>query len=351
MVHLLGLRLQNFMSQNAFTYEPSKPFQLERGGVIPKLQIVYHTFGTLNADKSNVVWVFHALTANSDALDWWKGLFETTSAINPKKHFIVCANILGSPYGTTSPMSIDPETNQAYHSTFPFITIRDMVEAHKLLRDHLGVEKIAIGLGGSMGGFQTFEWAVQEPDTFGQLILVATAPKESPWRVSVHAAQRLAIEADPTWKNNDPEAGAAGVAASRAIGMLSYRNHEIFEKTQNDEESKFDDFKADSYIRYQGTKLANRGFSGFLLWNLTKALDSHDLSRGRGTLIEVLESIRLPVLQIGITSDLLFPIEEQRKVADHLANVQYKEIESLFGHDGFLTETEKINQLIEEFIS
>ncbi|UXX81257.1 homoserine O-acetyltransferase [Reichenbachiella carrageenanivorans] len=339
------------MSQKAFTYEHSEPFQLERGGVLPKLEIAYHTFGQLNADKSNVVWVFHALTANSDALDWWKGLFDQNSAINPEKYFIVCANILGSPYGTSSPMSTDPVTGKPYHSTFPLITIRDMVEAHKLLRDHLGIEKIAIGLGGSMGGFQTYEWAVQESAFFEKLILVATAPKESPWRISVHAAQRLAIEADPTWKDDSREAGAAGVAASRAIGMLSYRNHEIFEKTQSDAESKVDDFRADSYIRYQGNKLANRGFSGFLLWNLTKALDSHDLSRDRGTLNEVLEGIRIPVLQVGIISDLLFPIEEQRKVADHLANVTYKEIESLFGHDGFLTETKQINQLIAEFLA
>ena len=338
------------MNQKANIYVHDKPFHLERGGVLSKLEIAYHTFGKLNEDKNNVVWVFHALTANSEALDWWAGLFTNDSAINPQKHFIVCANILGSPYGTTSPMSIDPNTGKAYHSTFPLITIGDMVKAHQLLRDHLGIEKISIGLGGSMGGFQTYEWAVQEPDTFEKLILVATAPKESPWRISVHAAQRLAIEADSTWKDHDPEAGAAGVAASRAIGMLSYRNHEIFEKTQNDEESKFDDFKADSYIRYQGTKLANRGFSGFLLWNLTKALDSHDLSRGRGTLIEVLEGIRMPILQIAISSDILFPIQEQRRVADHLANVNYHEIESLFGHDGFLTETEKINFLIEKFI-
>lgn len=339
------------MRKKALTYQHNAPFELERGDVLAQLEIAYHTYGKLNADKSNVVWVFHALTANSEAIDWWDGLFENDSVINLEKHFIVCANILGSPYGTTSPLSVNPETGKPYFSSFPRITIRDMVEAHKLLRDHLGIEKIAIGLGGSMGGFQTYEWAVQDPEIFERLILVATAPKESPWRISVHAAQRLAIEADPSWKNNDPEAGAAGVAASRAIGMLSYRNHEIFEQTQSDEEAKVDDFKADSYIRYQGSKLANRGFSGYLLWNLTKALDSHDLSRGRGTLIEVLEGIRIPVLQIGITSDLLFPIREQRNIADHLYNVHYHEIESFYGHDGFLTETEKINQLIEGFLS
>lgn len=332
-------------------YQHHESFELERGGVLPHLEIAYHTYGKLNADKSNVVWVFHALTANSEATDWWKGLFQSGSAINPDKHFLVCANILGSPYGTTCPLSINPDTGKPYYSKFPLITIRDMVSAHMLLKDHLGIEKIAIGLGGSMGGFQTFEWAVQEPEVFENLILIGTAPKESPWRISVHAAQRLAIEADPTWRDDDPQAGAAGVAASRAIGMLSYRNHEIFEKTQHDNESKLDDFNADSYIRYQGSKLANRGFNGYLLWNLTKALDSHDLSRGRGTLNEVLEGIRIPILQIGITSDLLFPIKEQRRIADHLYNVHYHEIESLYGHDGFLTETEKINELIDGFLN
>lgn len=339
------------MTEKPQLYRHDAPFQLERGGVLPELEIAYHTYGKLNADKSNVVWVFHALTANSEATDWWEGLFEVDSAINADKHFIVCANILGSPYGTTSPLSVNPETGKPYYSSFPLITIRDMVAAHMLLRNHLGIQKIAIGLGGSMGGFQTFEWAVEEPDVFDKLILIGSAPKESPWRISVHAAQRLAIEADPTWKDDHQDAGQAGVAASRAIGMLSYRNHEIFEKTQGDNESRLDDFKADSYIRYQGAKLANRGFNGFLLWNLTKALDSHDLSRGRGTLNEVLEGIRIPILQIGITSDLLFPIKEQRRIADHLYKVHYHEIESLYGHDGFLTETEKINQLIDKFLS
>ncbi len=339
------------MGQKASIYSYHKPFRLERGAVLPELEIAYHTFGEMNANKGNVVWVFHALTANSEATDWWGGLFGKNAAINPDKYFMVCANILGSPYGTTGPLSADPYTGRPYYSSFPMITIRDMVGAHKLLRDHLGIGKIAIGLGGSMGGFQAFEWAVQEPWAFGKLILVATAPKESPWRISVHAAQRLAIEADPTWKDNSRGAGAAGVSASRAIGMLSYRNSQIFEKTQCDEGPKVDNFKADSYIRYQGAKLANRGFNGFLLWNLTKALDSHDLGRGRGALIEVLEGIRVPVLQIGITSDLLFPAEEQRKVADRLCNVRYHEIGSLYGHDGFLIETERINKLIDGFLA
>ncbi|WP_245907014.1 homoserine O-acetyltransferase family protein [Reichenbachiella versicolor] len=332
-------------------FKSQSPFALERGGELAELEVAYHTYGELNSDKSNVVWVFHALTANSECMDWWEGLFTSHSAINPKKHFIVCANILGSPYGTSSPLTINSTTGKPYFTDFPLITIRDMVEAHKLLRDHLDIERIAIGLGGSMGGFQTYEWAVQEPNTFEKIILIGTAPKESPWRISIHATQRLAIEADPTWRDHKVDAGSAGVATSRAIGMLSYRNHDIFGKTQSDDNEKLDDFNADSYIRYQGQKLVKRNFQGYVLWNLTKALDSHNVGRGRGGIEEAFKNLKSQVLQIAITTDLLFPIEEQRTFKDWIPNMRYEEVDSFYGHDGFLTETEKLNSIIEDFIS
>lgn len=338
------------MIPNTHIFRAESPLKLERGGELTELEIAYHTYGQLNEQKDNVVWVFHALTANSDCLDWWKGLFEKDSAINPEKHFIVCANILGSPYGTTSPLSNNPKSGNPYYTSFPTITIRDMVEVHKRLRDHLGIGKIAIGLGGSMGGFQTYEWAVQEPDAFERLILVGTAPKESPWRIAIHASQRMAIEADPTWRDADHHAGAKGVATSRAIGMLSYRNHLIFEKTQSDNEEKLDEFRADSYMRYQGDKLVKRDFQGFLLWNLTKALDSHDIGRGRGGVEKVLAALKPEVLQIGINSDLLFPIDEQERIQAMVPKMTFRAIDSLYGHDGFLTETGQIDQLISEFL-
>lgn len=337
------------MTTTAKIFRSEYPFHLERGGVLPILEVAYQTFGELNAAKDNVVWVFHALTANADPTDWWAELLQN-GTISPKTHFIICANILGSPYGSSSPVSINPATEKPYYADFPRVTISDMVKAHQLLRDHLGIEKITIGLGGSMGGFQTFEWAAQEPDAFEQLILVASAPKESPWRIAIHATQRMAIESDPTWKDPDVNAGEKGVAASRAIGMLSYRNALIFEKTQGEEVEKVDNFKADSYMQYQGKKLAGRGFNGYLLWNLTKALDSHDIGRERGGLSKILNSLKMPILQIAITSDILFPIEEQQQVASQLPNVSYQEIESIYGHDGFLTETQKIDQLIAEFL-
>lgn len=349
-VLLLGLRLLIFMIPNTQVYKHNAPFDLERGGQLPSLEIAYHTYGQLNEDRSNVVWVFHALTANSDCCDWWGNLLTGDNTITPDKYFIVCANILGSPYGTTSPLTVNTETKEKFYSDFPLITIRDMVEAHKVLRDHLGISKIAIGLGGSMGGFQTFEWAVQEPDAFEKIILIGTAPKESPWRIAIHATQRMAIEADPTWKYRSDSAGFSGVEASRAIGILSYRNHEIFRHTQSDENDTIDDFKADSYVRYQGSKLVKRNFQGYLLWTLTKALDSHDIGRRRGGVEKMLALIKPEVLLISITSDLLFPIEEQRVIKSQISNVVYKEIDSLYGHDGFLTENEQINRLIGSFV-
>ncbi len=338
------------MSSEAKILKVKEPLALERGEELAGLEIAYHTYGKLSDKKDNVVWVFHALTANSDCLDWWGDLLNEKKVLNPKKYFIVCANILGSPYGTTSPVSTNPATGKPYYSEFPKITIRDMVECHKTLRRELGIEKIAIGIGGSMGGFQTYEWAVQEPDVFDKIILIGTAPKESPWRIAIHASQRLAIESDPTWKDESATAGAMGVATSRAIGMLTYRNHQIFEKTQSDEEEKVDDYRSDSYIRYQGEKLVKRDFQGYLLWVLTKALDSHDLGRGRGGLQAALGQIKAEVLQIAIKSDILFPLDEQRRVSTYMPNMTFRVINSLYGHDGFLTESKQINSLIKEFL-
>ena len=338
------------MSSEPNILKVKEPLKLERGEELSGLEIGYHTYGKLNKAKDNVVWVFHALTANSDCLDWWGDLLNEKKFLSPEKYFIVCANILGSPYGTTSPLSVNPETKKPYYSDFPLITIRDMVACHKLLQKELGIQKITIGIGGSMGGFQTYEWAVQEPELFDKLILIGTAPKESPWRIAIHASQRLAIEADPTWKDESVTAGAHGVATSRAIGMLTYRNHKIFEKTQLDEEEKVDDFKSDSYVRYQGEKLVKRDFQGYLLWMLTKALDSHDLGRDRGGLKKALSQIKADVLQIAIKSDVLFPLDEQRRVSTHTPNVTFRAIDSLYGHDGFLTESKEINSLIKEFL-
>src|SRR5580704_6634700 len=166
-----------------FSYQRS--FELENGAQLNGITIAYHTYGTLNQDGSNVVWVCHALTANSDAEDWWKGLIGKNCLINPEKYFIVCANILGSCYGSTGPLSINMDTQHRYYSSFPTITIRDMVRAHALLREHLGIEKIYLAMGGSMGGYQILEWCIMERQAIENIFLVGTSATESAWGIAV----------------------------------------------------------------------------------------------------------------------------------------------------------------------
>ncbi len=334
---------------NLYNYQ--KPFEFENGTVLPEISIAYHVFGKLNADKSNVVWVCHHLTANSNAVEWWPGMVGAGCIINPDKHFIVCANILGSCYGTTGPLSNNPETGQPYYSNFPFPTIRDMVKAHILLRQHLGIDKIHLLIGGSMGGYQALEWCVMEKEVTVNLILLSTSPAESAWGIAIHTAQRLAIEADDSWQDHSPSAGSKGLKAARAIGMLTYRSYDIMVQNQTDPDTeKFDNFKASSYINYQGAKLANR-FNAYCYWLLTKSMDSHNIARGRSAGIEeVLQKITQRTLLIGITNDILCPIEQQQFLADHIPDTLFVKIDSAYGHDGFMVETGKISSLISNWL-
>jgi homoserine O-acetyltransferase len=335
---------------NHLKYE--QPFELESGESLPEITITYHTYGVLNKDKSNVVWVCHALTANSDAAGWWHGVVGDQGPITPDKYFIVCANILGSCYGSTGPLSTDPRTGEPYYHEFPMITIRDMVKAHILLREHLGIERIHLLMGGSMGGYQALEWAVMEPKCIERLFLIATSPTESAWGIAIHTAQRLAIEADSSWMEASPTAGSKGLKAARAIGILTYRNYGIMVQKQTDPDpEKLDNYKASSYITYQGDKLVSR-FNAYCYWLLTKAMDSHQLARGRGLgLEEVLRSIVQKTLVIGIGSDILCPLEEQRFIVRHLPVAELVEIDSVYGHDGFMVEGATIGKYLGEWLA
>jgi homoserine O-acetyltransferase len=333
------------------TLHIKKRFELESGENLPELTIGYHTYGTLNASKSNVVWVCHALTANSDATDWWQGVVGENSAIDPNKYFIVCANILGSCYGSTGPQSINPGTGQSYFTEFPLITIRDMVKAHILLREHLGISAIHLLMGGSMGGYQVLEWSVIELEVIKNIFLITTSPAESAWGIAIHTAQRLAIEADETWKEKRIGAGEKGLKAARAIGMLTYRNYDMMVHQQADHDhEKLDNFKASSYINYQGDKLVKR-FSAQSYWALTKSMDSHNISRGRGgNLAAVLRHIPQRALVMAIASDILCPPKEQQYIAEHLPNATYIEIDSSYGHDGFLVEFQIISDALRNWL-
>jgi homoserine O-acetyltransferase len=272
------------------------------------------------------------------------------SIINPNDYFIVCANMIGSCYGSTGPLSVDELDTRL--DQFPNITIRDMVRAHIVLRQHLGIEKIDLLLGGSMGGYQALEWAIMEPSVIQKMFLIATTAAESAWAVAIHTAQRLAIEADSTWKDAKPNAGAKGLKAARAIGMLTYRNYGIFKEKQTDADpEKMDDYKASSYINYQGDKLVNR-FNANSYWLLTKSMDSHHLARGRGgDLAVTLASIQTPTLIIGINSDILCPLTEQKFMEAHMSNANLVAIDSMYGHDGFIIETAQITTHLKAWLT
>lgn len=326
-------------------------FKLEGGALLPGIEIAYTTYGQLNADKSNVVWVCHALTANSDAADWWNGVVGSGHIIDPDNYFIVCANILGSCYGSSGPLSTNTTTGKPYYSSFPLVTIRDMVQAHILLRKHLGIEKIYLLMGGSMGGYQAMEWCVIEKNTIENVLLLATSASESAWGIATHTAQRLSIEADNTWNTAAPDAGAKGLKAARAIGMLTYRNYGIMVQQQTDTDpEKLDGFKASSYINYQGDKLVQR-FNAYSYWALTRSMDSHNISRGRGGNLEtVLKTIVQRTLIIGISSDILCPLVEQQFLAKHIPHASLIEIDSSYGHDGFMVESKLISQHLAEWL-
>lgn len=332
----------------AYTYTHTADFPLESGEVLKGFTLQYCTFGKQRPD--NVVWVCHALTGNADVSDWWAGLFGEGCLFNPEEHFAVCANVLGSCYGSTGPLSDNPATGSPYYDAFPLVTIRDMVRALDCLRQHLGIGQVQVLVGGSLGGQQALEWAAMRPELFGRMVVAATNAFHSPWGVAFNEAQRLAIQADPTWGQPHAQAGQQGLKAARAVAMLSYRNYETYAGAQSDpDEEKIDDFRASSYQRYQGDKLVRR-FNAYSYWALSKAMDSHNLGRGRGSAAEVLMGIRARTLVVGISSDVLFPPAEQRFIARHLPGAQYREIPSVYGHDGFLVETAQLAEAIGEFL-
>lgn len=306
------------------------PFVLECGDALQDVRIAYTTYGKLNATKTNVVWVFHALTANGNPAEWWPEMVGPGKAIDPGQQYIICANMLGSCYGTTGPKNLH----------FPLVTIRDMVNAHKLLRKHLGIERIHLGIGGSMGGQQLLEWAVEEPELFEYIVPMATNAFHSPWAIAFNEAQRMALE------NID---SAKGLEAARAIAMLSYRHYQTYERTQKDVDQRWDAFSASSYQRYQGEKLRKR-FSVESYYYLSKAMDSHHIGRHYGSAEAALKRIQSKALVIGVDTDILFPTAEQQFIASHIPNATFELVQSNYGHDGFLTEAGQITQLLKDFL-
>lgn len=336
------------MQTSVFTHDA--PFELASGEVLESLQLTYSTFGTLNAQADNIIWVCHALTANSVVTEWWHGLFGEGAYFDPERHFVICVNMPGSCYGSTHALSVRPSTGAPYYHDFPLITVRDMVRAYELLRAHLGIARIRLVVGGSMGGQQALEWAILQPDLFEFVIPIATNARHSPWGIAFNEAQRMAIAADGSWQERHPKAGLEGMRAARATALLSYRGYSAYQRTQLDEtDYKLDDYRAISYQQYQGDKLANR-FNAFSYWTLSKAMDSHNVGRDRGGVESALRRVKAKTLAIGLSTDMLFPVAEQRRIAEGVPQGSYHEISSVYGHDGFLVEFDKLGEAICDYL-
>lgn len=321
-------------------------FTTEGGATLYEVPVAYETWGTLDADKRNVLVVCHALTGNAHVDEWWGPFLGPGRPFDTDRFFVICLNIAESPYGSISALSTNPATGQPYGANLPPFTIRDTVALHKAALDQLGIQQVKLAFGGSMGGMQVLEWSFYG-DFVEALAIVAVGGRHSPWCIGWSEAQRQAIYADPNWNDGHyaPDVPpAAGLAAARMMGMVSYRSHDSFvERFRRD---RMDDqpgqpFSIESYLRYQGQKLVDR-FDANCYVDLTLQMDTHDVARGRGAYADVLRAITQPTLIMGIDSDILYPLTEQKELANHLPHAEFRLLTSLHGHDAFLIEFDQM---------
>jgi homoserine O-acetyltransferase len=357
---------------------PSHPFALEGGGALRQVVLAYETWGELNSDASNAVLVCHALTGDSHLAGeagpghpspgWWEELVGPGRALDTDRQFVVCANVLGGCQGSTGPASTDPATGRPYGSSFPVVTIRDMVRAQRYLADHLGIDRWLSVVGGSMGGMQVLEWGVLYPHRVRSLVSIASTAAASAQQVAWSAVGRGAIANDPNWRGGDyydavPGHGPhAGLALARQIAQIHYRSEVVFAerfgrelvRPLGDHYDLWAKFQVESYLDYHGEKLVRR-FDANSYLVLNRAMDLHDLARGRSSLQRALGRVTVPVCTMSITSDTLYPPYQQRQVLDVLAAqgtpVTHVDIDSPHGHDGFLLEADQVGRGIAKFLA
>jgi homoserine O-acetyltransferase len=305
---------------------------LEGGGELDNVKVEVRTWGRFRKEATLIC---HALTGSADADDWWGGLFGQGRLFDPAESFIVSTNVLGSCYGTSGP------TTGAEPGAFPVITIRDMVHLQKIVLDELGVTHLELVIGGSMGGMQVLEWAVLHPEFVGTIVPIGVGSAQSAWAIAISEAQRSAILSAST-----PE---EGLATARMIAMCSYRSPMSFQNRFG-RESDDGAFTAQTYLRYQGEKLIER-FDADTYLTLLRAMDSHDLGRGRGPREAILNRIKHRALVVGTSTDVLYPISETRTMAAAMPNAEFAVLDSPNGHDSFLIETEKLERIVTTFLT
>jgi len=351
------------------------PFVLEGGGQLSDFEVAYETWGELDDSGTNAVLVCHALTGDSHAHGragsghptdgWWNGVIGPGRGIDTDRHFVVCANVLGGCQGTTGPASPRPGTGRPFGSSFPVVSVRDMVRTQVALADHLGVDQWLTVVGGSMGGMQVLEWGVMAPGRVRSLVPIAVGAAASAWQIAFSRVGRLAVALDPAWRGGDfydaPEGPAAGLALARSLAQITYRSNEVYEdrfgRLTAEELDRFDlwqRFQVERYLDYHGEKLVRR-FDANSYVLLNKAMDLHDVGRDRGGIRRALRRIRVPVLNVSISSDTLYPAPQQVAVHDVLleqgGESEHVVIDSPHGHDGFLIETDAVSAILGEFLS
>jgi len=350
-----------------------KDFVLENSVILPDAELRYQTYGQLNEAKDNVIVVCHALTGNASLHSWWGDLLGDNKAFDTSKYLIVCCNILGSCYGSTNPQSIDPETKAPYGKQFPDISVKDTVKLQlNLIKYGLGASSIKCVIGGSFGGMQTMEFAVQAGISGGEfvsedgspfvksVIPIACGASHTAWQIAISEVQRQAIYADPEWEST-PFKATKGLEVARQMGMISYRTargycNKFGRDLRDNGDSNISRYGSNaswqvkSYLEYQGIKFIDR-FDPITYVKMTEQMDSHDVSRNRGSSVaEVLKRVEIPACVLGIDSDVLYPLSEQEEIVEHMPNSELKIIRSDDGHDGFLLEQDQVNRCIVDFL-
>lgn len=341
------------VSSETLTQTLAGEHELERGERLRDVVVAYRAWGRLSPAGDNAVLVCHALTGSADVDRWWPGLLGPGRALDPAHDFILCSNVLGGCYGTTGPASRDAGSGgpaRPFGSRFPRITVRDMVRVQMRWLEALGVRRLRLVLGGSLGGMQVLEWALLAPERVEAIAPICVSGRHSAWCIAWSEAQRQAIAADPRWRGGDYDPAdppTVGLAAARAMAMVSYRSRESFE-ARFGREQRERRFEVEHYLEAQGEKLVER-FDANAYVALTRAMDEHDVARGRGPYEAVLASIAQPALVVSAESDVLYPPAEQEELARWLPRAELARLRSSHGHDAFLIEQEAMNRLLLAF--
>ncbi len=345
--------------------------KLDSGRILAPITLVYETYGTLNAMRSNAILVEHAWTgdahlagrrsAEESKPGWWDAIVGPGRLLDTDRYCIICSNVIGSCYGSTGPASINPKTGKRYNLSFPVITVRDMVRAQKTLVERLGIDRLLCVMGGSMGGMQALEWATQYPDSIASAVVLASTPRPSPQAIALNAVARWAIYNDPAWKKGEYRHNPKdGLALARGIGHITFLSDESmnakFGRRFSAKDGLFDffgQFEVERYLNYNGYNFVDRFDANSFLY-LAKALDLYDVSWGCESMAEAFEPVTAPIQFFAFSSDWLYPPYQTEEMVDCLKGlgkpVEYHLITSAYGHDAFLLEAERFAPMVSRFI-